>query len=268
MLTEAEKMLICGKSSAIHQDIELLDRVLAILDCLEGSQMLSLTEIAHRTNLPKPTCFRLLQAMQRNYLVRQEGRYYGLGSRMYSYVFSSIMHQPLRRTVKPFLQKLSRETHLSSLLFVRHGAFRVAIAMEEWDHGGEEYVDIGQVGVIYAGSPSKVLMAWLSKPQRDAVLAEVTWVPLTTNTLASRNEYEEECLRIRKTGWAISRGEREPTAFSISTPVRDQTGVVIAALTLTGLLSELNDSCVPIWVKSLLESSRALSSRLGYVDRT
>jgi DNA-binding IclR family transcriptional regulator len=267
LLTEAEKKLIWGKSSAIHQDIELLDRVITILDCLEGSQLLSLTEITHQTNLPKPTTFRLLQAMQRHYLVRQEGRYYGLGSRMYSYVFSSIMHEPLRSKAKPVLQKLCWGNHLSSVLFVRHGAFRVAIAMEAWDHSGEPYVDVTQVGVIYAGSPSKVLMAWLSKTQRDAILADVKWVSLTTNTIVSRDKYDEECLQVREQGWAISRGEREPTAFSISVPVRNQTGAVIAALALTGPLSDFQEAYVQGWLSSLLESGRTFSSQLGYVER-
>ncbi|MBE3557531.1 MAG: hypothetical protein IMW91_10835 [Firmicutes bacterium] len=36
---------------------------------------------------------------------------------------------------------------------------------------------------------------------------------MTDRTISSRSEFETECQRIRKRGWAISFGEREPTAF-------------------------------------------------------
>ncbi|MCL6598259.1 MAG: IclR family transcriptional regulator [Alicyclobacillus macrosporangiidus] len=262
MQSQTEQDLIRGKSLVIHQEIDVLDRLVAVLDCLDGDQCLSLSEIAKRTGLPKATCFRLLQAMQSHHFVRQEGRYYGLGSRMFAYVYAHLKQQPLAYLARPLLRALREQTGLTALLCVRQGAFRVVIAMDEGDQGDVRFVDVGQVAVIYAGSPSKVLLAWLSREERDAVLADVRLQPLTERTICCREAIEAECELIRQRGWAMSRGEREPTAFSVSVPIRDAAHRVVAALALTGPLQRLTDDALNRWLATLTEAGASLSARL------
>lgn len=223
MPTEMGKNLIRGPSNVITQDFLLLEKMLAVLDCMEGNRLLSMTDISRTTGIPKTTCQRLLQALQRHHLVHQEGRYYGLGSRIFSYVFSNIYLLPMAGLARPFLRQLRIDTGISAALFVRQGAFRVAVAVDEGPQGGTHYLDVGQVGVVYAGSPSKVLMAWLHKAERDCILSELQWVPITQRTPRSKEAFEQSCREVRNKGYAVSLGEREPTAFSISVPVTDHT---------------------------------------------
>lgn len=262
MPTQAELNLIRGPSNVITQDFSLLEKMLSVLDCLEGQHLLSMTEISRQTGIPRTTCQRLLQALQRHHMVHQEGRCYGLGSRMFSYVYSDIVLQPLRTLARPYLRKLRIETNMSAALFVRQGAFRVAIAVDEGVEGPVHYLDVGQTGVVYAGSPSHVLMAWLNKSERDSILSQLEWVPITERTPVSHDVFERTCKEVRKRGYAISLGEREPNAFSISVPVHGSNQRVVAALALSGPLAYYSNEKARQWVPLLKESGRALSAAI------
>lgn len=261
----AEERLIRGSSRVIAQDVQLLSRVLDLMDCLEGDKLLTLTELCEETGIPKPTCHRLLLAMQRHRLVRRESNRYGMGSRVFRYVYAHVMSQPTSQIARPSLVALRDQTSLTAALCIRQGAFRVVIAMEEADQGPERYVDVGQVAVIYAGSASKILMAWLPRADRDMVLADIDWVPLTDRTLPHRFAFEEACRDVRQNGWALSLGERESRAFSLSVPVLDGKHGVVAGLMLTGPRAAFQERRLPRWRHALMAAGGTLSRQLGYV---
>lgn len=258
MPTSIEQEILFGTSVVIDQDFDLLDRTLKVLDCLKEGALMTMTEIATRIEIPSTSCQRLLQAMHRHHLVLRDGSYYGLGSRLFSYAFSDLMGRPLATIASPPLRKLRIQTSLCAALFVRIGSFRVAIAVEEADDVTQRFIEVGQVGVIYAGSPSKVLMAWHSKPERDSILAHVQWTKLTKNTLDSRDQFELDCQEVRSSGYAITLGEREPTAFSISVPIW-QAGRVIAALGITGPITHFSTSNLQSRLNALVAVGSELS---------
>lgn len=263
-VNDEETRIILAGSRVVAQDIAVVDRVVEILDCLEQHALLSLTEIVKITGIPKPTCHRILQSLLYHHMVRREGRLYGIGSRLFAYVYSQLMNEPLEHVSRPVLKELRDTVGLTAILCVRQGAFRVVVGLEEADQGERRFVGIGQVAVIFAGAPSKVLLAFESEAQRDAILADIQIRKLTPHTIASRTELELECDRIRKAGWALSVAEREPTAFSVSVPVAERGGRVVASLSVTGPLTAFSRSKVPTWVIPLASGGRKLSEALGY----
>ncbi len=70
-----------------------------------------------------------------------------------------------------------------------------------------------------AGSGAQVLTAWADQAYQRAVLAQAGFT---------------ELLEVRRRGWAQSVAEREAGVASVSAPVRDGTGQVIAAVSVSG----------------------------------
>lgn len=264
MAMNEESRIILGGSRVMYQDIGLLDKVVEILDCLEQHSLLSLTEIVRHTGIPKPTCHRLLQSLLYHHMVRREGRYYGIGSRLFAYVYSQLMHEPLGHVSRPILKEITNAVGLTSLLCLRQGSFRVVVGLEGGHQGADQFVGIGQVAVIYAGASSKVLLAWQSKAQRDALLCDIDIRKLTPHTLVDRGALEDECAKIRRHGWSLSLAEREPTAFSVSVPVADGEGRVVAALAITGPLELYDARQLTAWIKTLCKAGEDMSHQLGY----
>ena len=88
---------------------------------------------------------------------------------------------------------------------------------------------VGALLTLKAGSAAQVLVAWLPAPERSDLLRDAAFT-------------EADLARVRRRGWAHSRAQREPGVASLSAPVRDAAGEVVAAVSLSGPIDRLADA--------------------------
>jgi DNA-binding IclR family transcriptional regulator len=69
-------------------------------------------------------------------------------------------------------------------------------------------------------------------------------------------------LEVRRRGWAQSVGEREPGVASVSAPVRDASGAVVAAVSVSGPIDRMGRRPGARWAADLLAAADALQARL------
>ncbi|MGV7807650.1 IclR family transcriptional regulator domain-containing protein, partial [Mycobacterium kansasii] len=63
---------------------------------------------------------------------------------------------------------------------------------------------------------------------------------------------------VRKRGWAQSAGERESGVASVSAPVRNPRGEVIAAISVSGPIDRMGRRPGARWAADLLQAAEAL----------
>ena len=80
------------------------------------------------------------------------------------------------------------------------------------------------------------------------------------------NKLKLELFDIREKGYATSFNERLEGTASVSAPIRDYTGKVIAGLTVSGPLVRFTEDRVEYFIKELLESSETISKNLGFTE--
>ena len=73
---------------------------------------------------------------------------------------------------------------------------------------------------------------------------------------------ERSLAEVRRRGWAQSAAEREPGVASVSAPVRDGNGVVIAAVSVSGPIDRMGRRPGERWAADLLAAAEALTRRL------
>jgi DNA-binding IclR family transcriptional regulator len=100
-----------------------------------------------------------------------------------------------------------------------------------------------------AGSGAKVLLAHSDAATQKVVLPGAEF---TDRTLAE----------VRRRGWAQSVAEREPGVASVSAPVRDSRGVVIAAISVSGPIDRMGRRPGARWAADLLAAAEAITRRL------
>ncbi len=100
-----------------------------------------------------------------------------------------------------------------------------------------------------AGSGAKVLAAWSDPGTQRSVLADAVYG-------------ERTLLEVRRRGWAQSVAEREPGVASVSAPVRDSAGTVVAAISVSGPIDRMGRRPGARWAADLLAAAEALQSRL------
>ena len=134
-------------------------------------------------------------------------------------------------------------------LYRREGTTRICVAALEPPAGLRDTVPVGARLPMTAGSGAKILLAYSDLATQQAVLPTAKF---TERTLAE----------VRRRGWAQSAAEREPGVASVSAPVRDRSGAVIAAVSVSGPIDRMGRRPGARWAADLLAAAEALTRRL------
>ena len=227
--------------------IGVLDKAVGVLHTIAESPC-GLAELCDRTGLPRATAHRLAAGLEVHRLLARddEGRW-RLGPALSE--LAAHVNDPLLAASATVLPRLREITGESVQLYRREGSSRICIAAAEPPAGLRDTVLVGARLPLTAGSGAKVLLAFSDDPTRDAVLATAKFSDRTLT-------------EVRRRGWAQSAAEREPGVASVSAPVRDANGSVIAAISVSGPIDRMGRRPGARWAADLLAAADALTRRL------
>jgi DNA-binding IclR family transcriptional regulator len=89
--------------------------------------------------------------------------------------------------------------------------------------------------------------------------------PLAPHTVPTAEELALD--EVRAKGYAIALEELEPGLWAVASAVRDASGAVVAALSVSGPTVRLRRGLLPRLGRLLVAEGRSLSAQLGYDDR-
>jgi DNA-binding IclR family transcriptional regulator len=204
--------------------VGVLDKAVLVLDAVQGGAT-SLGELTERTGLSRATAHRLAVALEVHRLLTRgaDGRWL-IGPRPAE--LAGGHDDRLVGQAGPVLTRLRDTTGESAQLYRRQGDGRRCVAVAERGSGLRDTVPVGSVLPLTAGSAAQVLLAWAPD---DPLIARAAFA---SRTLAD----------VRRRGWAHSVSEREQGVASVSAPVRDRGGAVIAAVSVSGPVERLTRS--------------------------
>lgn len=232
-----------------------LDRVVDILNAVEDGAR-SYTDITHATGLSRPTAHRLIRALeQHGFLLQAGGAGYALGPRLLSLASSAMRELPLRELAHPSLERLAKSTGESAQLFVRDDDVRICVDAVESESELRTIVVVGATLPLTKGSAGKVLLAWAGEQDRRRVLAS-----LPTEEAGRLARMIANTVR---RGWADSIGEREPGVASVSAPVFDAMGVLVAAISVSGPANRIGALRGRRYAPAVTAAAREVEATLG-----
>ena len=227
--------------------IGVLDKAVGVLQTIAESPC-GLAELCDRTGLPRATAHRLAAGLEVHRLLARDGEgRWRLGPAVSE--LAAQVNDPLLAASTAVLPRLREITGESVQLYRREGTSRICIAAMEPPAGLRDTVPVGARLPMTAGSGAKVLLAFSDDATRAAVLPDAKF---SDRALAE----------VRRRGWAQSAAEREPGVASVSAPVRDAHGSVIAAISVSGPIDRMGRRPGERWAADLLAAAEALTRRL------
>ena len=225
--------------------VGVLDKSVAVLAALSEHGPLSLADLVAATGLSRPTAHRLAVALEAHGMVgRDDAGRFRLGLRLLAWGTQANEASGIVEVAGPVLDGLRDRTGESAQLYVREDGNRVCVASAERPSGLRDTVPVGAVLPVDRGSGGKVLMAWGDGP----VGASMT---------------RTEVAAIRARGWAASVGEREPGVASVSAPVLDGSGRLLAAISVSGPLDRFGPEPGSRFAPAVVAAARELERRAG-----
>jgi DNA-binding IclR family transcriptional regulator len=213
----------------------VLDKAVQVLGALVDGPK-NLAELVAATDLPRATAHRLAVALQAHDLVRRDsdGRY-ALGFGLATLGRAALDNAPLAQLARPALSQLRDETEESAQLYVRDGDHRVCIESLASPHGLRTIVAVGAALPLDAGSAGRVLLG---------LVGESAGQP--------------------GKGWIESIEEREAGVASVSAPIRDRGGAVVAAIGVSGPIERTTREPGQRYGDAVLRAAGAVEVAAGF----
>ena len=231
---------------------------MAVLQAVESGAR-TFGQIAENTGLTRPTAHRLVKALQSHGLLTStDASGYRLGPRILDLASAAERDLPLRQIAHPVLQRLARTTGESAQLFIRELDRRVCVDAVQSENELRTIVQVGARLPLSAGSAGKVLLAFGPDALQAKAIADDT--KLTERTPVGP-ALAKQLATTRRRGYATSAGEREPGVGSVSAPIRDREGKVVAVVSVSGPESRLGKP--GRYSAAVLDAARQIGRELG-----
>lgn len=250
--------------------IRSLQRAMQVLDALlEARSPLRLEEISTLTKLPKSTTFRIVvNLLQGQYLVETEEGYW-LGLKMLR--FGALVEEKLElvQQARPFLHQLRDQVNETVHLGALDDGFRV-VYLDKFPTQHAVGLMMSRVGItvpMHCTALGKTMAAFRSEAEISHWIQTHGLEPATDATITDKDAFLRELRGIRSRGYAVDEGEFEISVRCVAAPIRNRTGNVIAAVSVSGPDTRMS---VPLIGSSqammVVDTAMGISQALGYVD--
>jgi DNA-binding IclR family transcriptional regulator len=241
-----------------------LGRALRLLDALaEGPR--SLDELAESAAVHKTTVLRLLRTLEIDRLVYRDAAYrYHLGAGLFALSSRALEQRPVRAAAAQHLATLNRETGHTVHLAAYEGDEVVYIDKYDSRHPVRMYSRIGLRARLHCTAVAKILLAGLAPRERKAVAEAIVYEQLTPHTITTPEALLAELARVADQGYAVDRGEHETFINCVAAPIRDASGRVVAAVSLSVPDVLLDFEQVLALLPDVLATAAAASADCGW----
>jgi len=241
--------------------VQSFARGLAVIRSFDANRPAqTLTDVAAATGLTRAGARRILLTLQALGYVEADGRLFQLTPKILDLGFAYLTSMPFWNLAEPVMEDLVEQVHESCSAAVLNGAEIVYVLRVPTHKIITQNLSIGSRLPAFCTSMGRVLLAALDEARLDEVLDSSPLVARTPRTVVDKNALHEAFAIVRRQGWAIVDQELAEGLISMSAPMRDRQGRVIAALNISGNAQRKNARQM---VKAFLEPLQEAAQRVS-----
>jgi DNA-binding IclR family transcriptional regulator len=245
-------------ATAVERALNILE---AAADRREG---LTNSEISQKLAIPKSSASYILRALERRGYLRRDvasGRYH-LGLKILSLGGDARANLDLGEVALPFMQALQERIHLTVHLAVLDQG--EAVYIEKVDAPGFFKVNtwVGRRMYLHSTSVGKCLIAGMPRPEVESLLQQQGLKKRTPKTITSLTKLLAELELVHAQGHAMDDEENSVGARCVAVPVPGANGAAIAALGVSGTLTQMEEENLPRILEALKETARRISRQM------
>ena len=243
--------------------IQVIERAMQLLDALAAeTEAVALKKIAATTGLHPSTAHRILNDLVLGrYVERVDSGMYQLGMRLLE--LGSLVRGRLsvREAALEPMHLLHKLTGQTVNLSVQQGDEIVYVDRAWSERSGMQVVRaIGGRAPLHLTSTGKLFLSALEPRQVRAYVTRTGLAGSTRNSLTSFEDLDRELALVRRHGYARDNEELEMGVRCVGAGIYDDSGKLIAGLSISAPAQRLQDG----WVKQLVETAQGISEALGF----
>lgn len=249
-----------------NQSIERAAAVLGALGASESGAMRA-SDIARAIGLGTSTTGRLLATLESLEYVRRdpESQGYSVGRAVLELASQGLNHNPVHRESRAAAQELAHRIGLTANVGVRDGASCIYLCHFEGSLAPKSHTMIGMRQPLHASALGKALMLDMTQDDREVLLGP-DLARYTDHTITTHDALTADLAESARRGWCVENQELALGRFCIAAPIRNASGRVAAALSISGRVTQLRDRDVESLAEDLIEVADRVSVGLGMIS--
>lgn len=251
-----------GASEApASQSVEVVVKADEILELLREQGELTVAQIAEGVGEPRSSVYRLIATLEEMGFVEPGARSggYQLGLRLFTLGKIVGFGLPLIGLARPAMEELSRQTGETAFLMVRDGERALCLERIDGIRVQSMVVGVGGTLPLHLGAGPLVLLAFAADDVVEPYLAGRRLGARTEQSVTDAPAVRRRLAEVRERGWAVSDEDLVPGIAAVGAPVRDESGAVVASLSLSGARASLLADDGAATVAAVREAAAAIA---------
>lgn len=249
--------------------VPAVSRAFDILELFFDRESYSAAEITERLKLPRTTVHELVSTLvSRSYLApvaAAQPTRYRLGVRLFQLGGQFAEHVDVTREGQAAAQRVAEECDETVHVAVLEGTDVYYVAKVDSTHPVRMVSAVGRRLPAHCTAVGKVLLADLPPRELSARFPARAALPsMTSRSITSVTELRDHLGRVRTAGLAYDDCESNDAVRCVAAPVRDHTGSVVAAMSISVPVMRWNGASKRRWSDVVRRGAGALSESLGH----
>lgn len=224
---------------------------------------MTLTEVARVSELTRASARRILLTLVREGYAETDGKYFGLRPKVLELGFSALSSMTIGELAQPTLNALEKKLNESCFVAVLDSEEVLYICRAGGRRRINVNVPVGSRAPAHAVSTGRVLLAALPEKELDGYISRATLKKITPNTIVVKPKLKSAIREVARQGWSIVDQELDIGLRSLSVPIRNRAGEVVAALNVCCPTSRISVADMRSkLLNDLFDASRSITSAL------
>ncbi len=216
--------------------------------------------------ISKSTAHGMLKTLERRGFVKQDEvtRKYWIGPSIFNLGMVYFSKIELRLVAEPFLVRLTEKWNSSGHLAIYAGGLAVFIFRSDPPKPFAVLQRAGLSVSAHVCAVGKVLLAHRDEREIQNYFSHEL-AAFTDNTITSGKDLLDELEEIRRNGYGIENEESIPGMGCVAAPIRDNTGTVVAAISLSGAKEHILGKDFSAIVTDVCKAAADVSRIFGHI---
>lgn len=119
---------------------------------------------------------------------------------------------------------------------------------------------------LHASAPGKAIAAHMEADELRLLLDKIRYTRHNENTISCEADFLAALDEVRRTGYALDRGEEIAGVRCIGAPIFNRYGKSVAAVWITGPEGRIGDDVIPSHGEAIKRCADEISHKLGYMN--
>lgn len=246
--------------------VQSLVRALGIINQLaETDEGMTLSRIAQRVDLAPSTVHRLLTTLEQERYVRFDAdrRLWSVGVQTFVAGGAFLQSRSLIAVARPYMRALMEECGESVNLAIEDDCEAIYVHQVERRSTMRPPARAGARVPLHCSGVGKALLSAMSEKHLENALPGEGMPRLTANTIVSRSMLRDDVAQARERGFAVDDEEHAVGLRCVATPVFDEFGEAMAALSISGPTTCISPDRISHLADLARRKANEITARLG-----